>query len=312
MTGNLPEEPEQARDAATRLLGAPVADVTRVPSFAGNRVFRIAAPTGHLFLKFASAEATAAEHAVLRTVAEHQIPVPTIEAVDLDGAVTGSPCIAMRQVVGLPLSGHESVFERVGLILERLHTIPCDGFGSVRATSGGALRGDNSTWLRALRRRTESARAVAEAGLVPGVLVDIVSDAVANLAPDKSIEVPRLLHGDFHPRHVYAYGDHLTAIIDWGDATAGDPDYDIARILHSIIIRADLDTAIAVARTALPRERQELDAHRLAKLLTYAAVFILWSMHGEYENGAPWPPWWPMQTKALETVLDALATTSGT
>ena len=43
------------------------------------------------------------------------------------------------------------------------------------------------------------------------------------------------LHGDFHPRHVYAVNNTISGIIDWGDVTVGDPDYDIARVLHSVL-----------------------------------------------------------------------------
>ena len=115
----------------------------------------------------------------------------------------------------------------------------------------------------------------------------------------------RLLHGDFHPRHVYADDDRVTAIIDWGDATAGDPDYDIARVLHVGLLRCELDRALAMAWAVLvPATR--ISDERLSKLLLYAAVFILWSMHGEFDNGAPSSGWWPIQVASLRRVLDAL------
>ena len=77
--------------------------------------------------------------------------------------------------------------------------------------------------------------------------------------------------------------------------------------MHSVLLRSDMSSAIAVATKALPPSRQDIDSRRLTTLLTYAAVFILWSMHGEFDGGAPWPPWWPIQTKALGRVLDSLA-----
>ena len=153
-----------------------------------------------------------------------------------------------------------------------------------------------------LERRVDAARAVVAADLVPESLVDAVARAVSAGEHDV-VQDPRLLHGDFHPRHVYAEGGRITAVIDWGDATGGDPDYDIARLLHSSLLRSDMPTAMQVAASASPRS---IDGPRLATLLTYAAVFILWSMPGEYESGAPWPTWWPIQTRALEQVLSAL------
>jgi aminoglycoside phosphotransferase (APT) family kinase protein len=39
---------------------------------------------------------------------------------------------------------------------------------------------------------------------------------------------PRWLHGDLHPRNVLTLDGRLSAIIDWGDLTAGDPATDLA------------------------------------------------------------------------------------
>jgi hypothetical protein len=41
-------------------------------------------------------------------------------------------------------------------------------------------------------------------------------------------------------------------------------------------------------------------------MLVYAVAFILWSMQGELDGGAPWPPWWPNQAAALSAILDKL------
>lgn len=297
-----PEQPDQAREGAARLLATAVHDVQRVPSFAGNRVFAATTSTDRLFLKFASADAIAAESAVLRFVAELGIPVPVVAAIDLDGSVAGSPCLATFEVAGQPLKGDEPFFADVRDILDLLHAHRVRGFGSLLSTGDADLRGQDESWRATLERRVEGARGVVAADLVSESLVDAVAHAVSAVEHDV-VQDPRLLHGDFHPRHVYAEGGRITAVIDWGDATGGDPDYDIARVLHSTLLRADMPTAIEVAASASPRT---IDGPRLAKLLTYGAVFILWSMHGEYESGAPWPPWWPIQTRALEHVLSAL------
>lgn len=302
---SLPEEPAHAREAAASMLATAIGDVERVPSFAGNRVFKASTGAGDVFLKFAAAGATAAEHAVLSVAAGLGIPVPTVAAVDLDGTLTGCPCIATCEVDGRPLTGEEPLFSGVAPLLERLHRVEVIGFGQLSPTVDGHVEGEDSSWLETMQRRTHAARVVVDAGLVPRVLVDAVAAAVET-QPWGAVESSSLLHGDFHPRHVYADRGRITAIIDWGDVTAGDPDYDIARILHSVLLRSDMSRAIAVATKALPPSQRDIDSRRLTTLLTYAAVFILWSMHGEFDGGAPWPPWWPIQTKALERVLDAL------
>jgi hypothetical protein len=47
---------------------------------------------------------------------------------------------------------------------------------------------------------------------------------------------------------------------------------------------------------------------KLAKLLFYAAMFVLSSMAAEFSSGAPSPPFWPATAAALPTILDALDT----
>jgi hypothetical protein len=69
--------------------------------------------------------------------------------------------------------------------------------------------------------------------------------------------------------------------------------------------RAELASAIEITTRVLPAEDDLGDSGRLQRLLTYAAVFVLWSMRGEYDAGAPWPAWWPLQASVLERILDA-------
>lgn len=44
-------------------------------------------------------------------------------------------------------------------------------------------------------------------------------------APD-----PVFIHGDLGAEHVFADGDRITGVIDWGDAAIGDPDLDLGRL----------------------------------------------------------------------------------
>lgn len=41
---------------------------------------------------------------------------------------------------------------------------------------------------------------------------------------------PVLIHGDLHPRNILVDGGRLSAVIDWGDITGGDPATDLAAI----------------------------------------------------------------------------------
>jgi aminoglycoside phosphotransferase (APT) family kinase protein len=118
----------------------------------------------------------------------------------------------------------------------------------------------------------------------------------------------RLLHGDFHPRHVYADRGRITGIIDWGDASSGDPLYDFGGVLHSAVLAGGLRSGIEVVRLVRKAygEAPWLQEDPLSQLLAYSVVFTLSAMRSEFAGGAPWPPWWPAQATALATILDAL------
>lgn len=167
------------------------------------------------------------------------------------------------------------------------------------------MRGESDRWIDALRARAASAHAAADAGLVPAELIERVLIAVETHSASLDLERGQLLHGDFHPRHVYSSADTIAAVIDWGDATSGDHDYDLARILHAAVLHDDTDGAVTHARRLL-RAHGARDDQRLPKLLLYAAVFLCSSMAGEFAAGSPWPPWWPAQTDALSTLVTSL------
>jgi len=186
--------------------------------------------------------------------------------------------------------------------------VAIEGFGSLVRTADG-IRGEDQTWAAVIRSRGGGLGPVVDAGLVPRQLADRASVALADHEPIfAAISTGRLLHGDFHPRHLYARGGSITGIIDWGDATSGDPVYDFARILHSGTLTRDLEfgRALVDAARATYGDAAWLDTDVDVKLLVYAAVFIVWSMRGEYSGGAPWAPWWPIQCEALSAILNAL------
>lgn len=307
MTTPLPDDPDDIRSVAAAVLGIAPVSVSRVPSFAGNRVFRVARPSGQpaAFFKFGSSTDIEREHHALILAAGIGVPVPLIEAADLNNRWSPHPLLVVGEVDGSPLDGSEPVYSQVAVLLSRCHRVTLEGFGTA-TVDGSRLRGEDATWPSALIRRAASASAAASAGLVPAELVERVVNAVERLHGLLTTHSGRLLHGDFHPRHVYANDTTITAVIDWGDATVGDPDYDFARVLHAGVLRGGLDAAVANVTALLSPAESDLDRPRLAKLFTYAAVFVCWSMAGEFEGGAPWPPWWPAQAAALTRLLDSL------
>ncbi len=299
---------DAAHQVAAALLGSAVDDVTHVPAFAGNQVFRIGRGDLVAFLKLADDPDLRRELAVLQLLGPLGTPVPVIEAADLAGDLAGVPCILLRQVGGAPLSAADSEFAAAGLLLRQVHEIALDGFGSIVAGSGG-LHGEDRAWADTIRQRISGVGPIAAAGLVPAGLLDRAVAAVRDVGELLTASHGgRLLHGDFHPRHVYARDGRITAIIDWGDATCGDPLYDLGRILRSAAAEQDIQHGFSLVNRVLESygDAPWLHPDPAGMLLVYAVVFTLWSMQGEFSAGTPWPPWWPAQATALSAILDEL------
>lgn len=201
--------------AAAGRLG-PFVTVESVQGFIGNETFRVRTRAGDTY-HVKSGAATDAEVRACRLARAAGVPAPDIVA-------DGPGYLVQREVEGRPVSATDAsqVLPELGRQLVKLHAGPADGYGLL----GGPLR---STWAEVLLDAVRSLVGISAAGVLPdehrrrlGALVEQASD---ELEPAR----PALLHGDLHPRHVYALDGELTAIIDWGDALYGDPLFDLGR-----------------------------------------------------------------------------------
>jgi aminoglycoside phosphotransferase (APT) family kinase protein len=285
-----------------------VDSVSEVPASAEHQVFRIQCRGLIAFLKIATHVHVKPELAVLQLLAARGVPVPVIEAADPDGAQTGIPCALIRDVGGGPLSHDSPEFAATGQILRQIHDIALDGYGSLICGPAG-LRGQDDAWQNTVEQSVQGLEPIVEAGLIdPGLLARAITAVQDNASVLNTPKPGRLLHGDFHPRHVYADGARITGIIDWGDTGSGDPLYDFGRILHSAVLAKGLSFGIESVKLVRQTygEAPWLQDDPVRQLLTYGLIFTLSAMRSEFAGGAPWPPWWPAQAAGLATMLDAL------
>jgi aminoglycoside phosphotransferase (APT) family kinase protein len=281
-----------------------------VPAFAGNQVFRVRREGPAAFLKLADGPDLRREVAVLEVLGPLGVPVPLIEAADPSGVLAGVACVLLGEVPGEPTDCSSPAFTQAGQALRQVHGVILDGHGRLTASPEG-LHGEHRSWAGAIAGRTGDLGRIAESGLVDAGLLSQAAAAVRDrhdlLA---GAESGHLLHGDFSPRHVFARNGRIAGIIDWGDAICGDPLYDLGRVLHSAVLERDDDVSYGLAAVDrllgaygdAPWLRRDLTE----PMLVYAVAFILWSMQGELDGGAPWPPWWPNQAAALSAILDKL------
>jgi aminoglycoside phosphotransferase (APT) family kinase protein len=238
------------------------------------------------------------------------VPVPEVEAADPAGARTGVACSLLREVAGEPVTGESAAFQAAAPVLRQIHEIRLGGSGYL-SDSAGTLRGQSATWADAMAGQVGDVTVLARAGVTDAGLLRRAAAAVWERAHVfRTGYDGRLVHGDFHPRHVYARGGCITGVIDWGDACSGDPGYDLGRILHAVTVTSGLRTGQTVLRRFVagygpaPWVRDEAELAEAA--LVYAIVFTLQAMHSELAGGSPWPPWWPAQTAALRAIVSEL------
>ena len=275
---------------------------------AEHRVFRITLRDLTAFLKIATRAHLEPELAALQLLGPTEVPIPSVLATDLDGSRTGVPCALLRHVGGTPLSYDSPLFASIGPVLRQVHEVSVAGYGHLSAISG-TPRGHQKTSADAIRLQIQDIEPVVAAGLVDARLaaraVAAVTSRMSLLRPP---EPGRLIHGDFHFRHVFADDTRVTGIIDWGDASSGDPLYDFGRILHSIVVVAGYAEAVRVVDKVRHDYGQALWLHAGSAelMLVYAVAFIVEAMKSELAGGSPWPPWWPAQIRALHAILEAL------
>ncbi|MEV8371423.1 aminoglycoside phosphotransferase family protein [Kribbella sp. NPDC056861] len=187
------------------------ASVEPVQGFAGNETFRLRTEAGETLYYKSGAEAAMAAEAWACGRAR-QAGVLTPEVVE-----TGPGYLIERAVAGEP-SSSEGVLEQAGAQLRLLHEVAGEGFGFLH-------EGLSADWVSVFREPLD------ELGVLAGIVDDeLVRRLRALRFPDGLAEVePRLLHGDLHPRHIYAEGNQLSGFIDWGDVAFGDPLFDLGR-----------------------------------------------------------------------------------
>jgi aminoglycoside phosphotransferase (APT) family kinase protein len=131
--------------------------------------------------------------------------------------------------------------------LRALHA-PAPANAPHNSVRGGPLHG------RAAAFEARWQRLSAREDLLPPELRALWASALAApLAAERS-----WLHGDLHPRNILTAHGRLSAVIDWGDITAGDPATDLAAIwmlLETPAARASALAAYAPDAQTLARAR---------------------------------------------------------
>ncbi len=132
------------------------------------------------------------------------------------------PVVALAALPGVPLArlgepaaSSAAAWEAAGMVVRTLHDTPPPAWESSRGSERAATLEQECAWL-------------VESGVLPG---DVVSRgrelALGALAPQPTC----FIHGDLQVAHVFVdERDRVTGVLDWSEAGAGDPAYDIATL----------------------------------------------------------------------------------
>jgi aminoglycoside phosphotransferase len=156
-------------------------------------------------------------------------------------AITEQPeCLIVERLAGTPLTcrashlppADRSAWARAGEDLRAIHDIRLPGFGPL-VLEGPKPRGEAATWCPfADYARTVGIAWLVDAGYLQpkdgDTLIRRFDEATTTFS---AISEGRLLHGDLQSGHILSTSDGTyQGIIDFGQAQAGDPRWDLARV----------------------------------------------------------------------------------
>lgn len=294
---------EEIAEAASALIGTRVHTITPVEGFAGNQVVQAETSSGRVIVKLGDPTGTAAEAWVCERVRSLGVPAPEILGVDASLTRVPRPFLVMRVVSGAALAHPDHPSEQAAIVacgayMRAVHDVVLDGFGWLGTNDAPPPPvGPHRTWAAALAEAVATLPAQVDAEVMPAALAARIEGRLQ--ADEGSLAftaAPRLLHGDLYLRHLFADDDHLTGIIDWGDATAGDPLLDLGRF--SLAGRLAID---AFLRGYGEVDTQGRDVPRVLHLyaIWWCVQANAWEMEGGGDSFAHRVGW-------IERRLDAL------
>ena len=173
---------------------------------------------------------------VYAACAKQGVRVPRVLALSED-----PECLVIERLDGAPLADGEvgnsawvrSIWSSAGADLRKAHEILLGGFGPL-IPGNGQPHGESSTWSPLVEyAHAEGIRGLVDAGYLQSTVGDRLLRRFDEALPlIRTFSGGRLLHGDLQSGHIFHCPDNgYQGIIDFGMAQAGDPRWDLARVL---------------------------------------------------------------------------------
>jgi aminoglycoside phosphotransferase (APT) family kinase protein len=168
----------------------------------------------------------------------HAAGLPALEvyAVDLSRRDCPWDYELLEPAQGVPLKQFDNdetalapLLTELGAFLARVHRLSTEHFGLlIPDATGSEARGACSTWAGYLENHLE--RHVALCKNIQAIS-SREAQAILKVFREATVRLetrPALLHGDPGSHNVFVEGDRVSTLIDWEDALAGDPIYEVA------------------------------------------------------------------------------------
>lgn len=177
------------------------------------------------------------ERWAIEQAAKADVPVPCVllvESLQLEDRSVGVS--VEERLPGVPLdeiAKHTNdeelaeILQQAGTLLSRIHSVKTEGFGEIDKNG----RGEHASIAGILLEVNLSERVLLAAAQSASFDPNIVKRALHILRElQKSCPLisPRLLHGDFGPKHLLIESGKITGIIDFENACSGDPAQEFA------------------------------------------------------------------------------------
>jgi aminoglycoside phosphotransferase (APT) family kinase protein len=177
------------------------------------------------------------ELALLNTLKEHNIPVPTAYYFEADSNILGRPFLIMDKIIGksaqqdLTDNGNpQIIIDKMAENLVRLHRLDPNCLQNSKALQQlYEVRQQRLLKIRFFIKK----HCMNFLGFCPPRERRFIAAVkrLEEVKPRKSH--PAILHMDYEPDHVLV-SDGQFIIVDWGDASIGDPEFEVAWTYHKL------------------------------------------------------------------------------
>lgn len=199
-----------------------------------NHTYQFVVRRYAVFGSYDRGEKARREYKTLALLAEHSLPVPEPLFLDTTGDILDTPGIVTSFVAGRQVIAPANVdgwIRELAVTLARIHAIP------VTAVETSFLLNANTEVVWFLK-----------SGQVPDYMQqhpqgETIWQAVHDLLPSLQPVRPSLVHVDYWTGNLLWAEGRITAVLDWEEASYGDPGYDVAYMRAELALLGGMSLA---------------------------------------------------------------------